>query len=255
MNRTLLILSLIIILGCSNQPDQFSNGLTKNAKKITEYLINVDIDSLDNMAIDTLTKKELLYNKNGQIIRRVQDFLYNDDYLIIDFEYDISKRLKKEIVEIVNDSTTFTVDYFYNGKQLERTKSEFNDNEFLSKQLGKYYYDSNDKLEKSTTLQQFVDLETKDTTGNTYEINKYNDNKQMIESIFCDSLSLDRNRIYKYDYKDQRLFKTTEYNRHDSLISITLYKYQLDEFGNWIERKSIRNNVMTTLIKREIEYK
>jgi len=243
------------IFGCSNQPDQFSNGLTKNAKMITEYLINKDIDSLNGVPFDTLTRTQKIYTNNGQITKRIQYNLFSDESMIIDFKYDYRKRLKKEIVELVNDSITFTVDYYYNGKLLEKTKSEFSDKEFLSRQIGKYYYVSINKLEKSTLLQQFIDLETQDTMTNTFELNKYNDNNQVIETILYDSLNLFRNRIFKYDYKDERIFKTTEYNQHDSLVSMTLYEYRLDKFENWIERKTIKDNELTTLIKREIEYK
>jgi hypothetical protein len=124
----------------------------------------------------------------------------------------------------------------------------------MSKQIGKYYYDSNDKLETSTLLQQFIDIETNDTVTNTFEVNKYNDKKQVVETSLSDSLNLDKNRIFRYDYRNERLLKTKEYNQHDSLISIILYEYQLDKFGNWIERKTIKDKVLTTIIKREIEY-
>ncbi|GJQ60967.1 MAG: hypothetical protein SCALA702_00200 [Melioribacteraceae bacterium] len=255
MNRAISIISLIIVFGCSNQLDQFSNGLTKNASKITEYLINQDIDSLNGVPIDTLAKTEKIYNNSGQIIKQFHYNFYSDESMIIDFKYDYRKRLKEEIVELVNDSITFTVDYHYNGKLAEKWESEYSDKEFLSRQIGKYYYDSNDQLEKSTLLQLYVDLETKDTITNTFELKKYNNNDQVIERILYDSINFDKNRIFKYNYKDARLFKTKEYNQQDSLICTKLYEYQLDNFGNWIERKAIMDNELTSVIKREIQYK
>jgi hypothetical protein len=67
MNRALLIISMTIIFVCLNQPNQFSNGLIKNANKITEYFINLEIDSLDGLPQDTLKKTEKIYNKHGRI--------------------------------------------------------------------------------------------------------------------------------------------------------------------------------------------
>ena len=68
MNRLLIILFSIFLIGCCNEPKLLNNGLTKSVSQITEYTIKVENDSLNNKVQDTLVITEKKYNENDQII-------------------------------------------------------------------------------------------------------------------------------------------------------------------------------------------
>src|SRR5690554_3332365 len=68
MNRLLILLFSIFLIGCCNEPKLLHNGLTQKAIQITEYTIKVENDSLNNVIQDTLVITEKKYNENDQII-------------------------------------------------------------------------------------------------------------------------------------------------------------------------------------------
>lgn len=193
------------------------------ANKKTLCLIDIDSGDIVNKFVVDGDYKGLFHMKSSSIIY----CLKQDDLLNYSFGY----------LDINNGKFTMIKENIIHGE------------------LGHIAFDSKDRLKKSSLLQQVIDLESNDTITHTFELNKYNLKEQVVESSFWDSLHLDRNNILKYDYRDERLLKTMEYNHQDSLLSITFFEYQLDKFGNWIEKKAIKNDILTTIIKREIEYK
>jgi len=254
MNKLLILLFSIFLIGCCNKPKLLNNGLTKKVIKITEYTIKVKTDSLNNKIQDTLVVTEKKYNDDDQIISRNQRNLFADESMKIEFIYN-NKKIKREIIKLSNDSTNFVVDYFYKDTLLIKTHSEFQNDIFRFEQIGKYEYNSDNTLKQSSLLQQSIHVETNDTIMNTLEISKYNDKKFVIKSILSDFIKPERNRITKYEYHCGVLTKKRVFNSKDSLISKTKYKYEFDKFENWVKRESYENDKLNYILTRKIEYK
>ncbi|MCP4054836.1 hypothetical protein [Mesoflavibacter zeaxanthinifaciens] len=255
MNRLLILLFSIFLIGCCNEPKLLNNGLTQKATQITEYTIKVKNDSLNNQIQDTLVITEKKYNENDQIISRHQRNLFADETMDIEFIYNNQKKIKREIVTLSNDSSNFIVDYFYKDTLLLETKSESKNDIFQFKQIGGYKYNSDNKLKESSLKQIYIDVETNDTITNTLEVSKYNDREFVIESKLSDFRKPERNRKTEYKYDCGILMEIKEFNSKDSLISTTEYKYEFDKFENWTKRKSIENDKLNYIRTREIEYK
>ena len=149
MNKLLILLFSIFLIGCCNEPKLLNNGLTKKATKITEYTIKSINDSLNNKIQDTLVITELKYNENDQIIKRVQQNLFAEVTMEIDFVYNKSKKTEREIVKMSSDSLPLIVNYFYNDSLLNQTKSIFENNSEKFEQIESYYYGKNQKLENN----------------------------------------------------------------------------------------------------------
>ncbi|TXD80606.1 hypothetical protein ESY86_20400 [Subsaximicrobium wynnwilliamsii] len=255
MNRLLILLFSISLIGCCNEPKLLNNGLTQKTTQITEYTIEVKNDSLNNKIQDTLVITEKKYNENDQIISRHQRNLFADETMDIEFIYNNDKNVKREIVTLSNDSSNFIVDYLYKDTLLIETKSESKNDIFQFKQIGGYKYNSDNELKESSIKQIYIDVETNDTITNTLEISKYNNKEFVTESKLSDFTKPERNRNTEYKYDCGILMEMKEFNSKDSLTSKTEYKYVFDKFENWIKRESIENDNLNYIRTRKIEYK
>jgi len=92
MNKFLILLFSIFLIGCCNEPKLLNNGLTQKTTQITEYTIKVENDSLNNQTQDTLVITEKKYNENDQIIRRHQRNLFADETMDMEFIYNNQKK-------------------------------------------------------------------------------------------------------------------------------------------------------------------
>jgi hypothetical protein len=255
MNRFLILLFSITIIGCCNQPKLLNNGLTKKANKTTIYFINIRKDSSNNKIQDTVSIIESKYNSNDKISYLTQNPLFTNEQMEIEYIYDEFNKIKKEVGKISTDSIMFTVNYFYKDSLLHKTKSETKNDIFHMKQIGKYEYNSDNTLKQTSLLNQYIDIESKDTIANTIEISKY-DNKELItESKLSDFIKPERNINSKYEYECGILKIIKEFNDRDSLISKTEYKYEFDKFKNWVKRESFENGKLEYIKTRKIEYK
>jgi hypothetical protein len=255
MNRFLILLFSITIIGCCNQPKLLNNGLTKKANKTTIYFINIRKDSSNNKIQDTVSIIESKYNSNDKISYLTQNPLFTNEQMEIEYIYDEFNKIKKEVGKISTDSIMFTVNYFYKDSLLHKTKSETKNDIFHMKQIGKYEYNSDNTLKQTSLLNQYIDIESKDTISNTIETSKY-DNKELItESKLSDFIKPERNLNSKYEYECGILKIIKEFNDRDSLISKTEYKYEFDKFKNWVKRESFENGKLEYLKTRKIEYK
>ena len=112
MNRLLILLFSIFLIGCCNESKLLNNGLTQKATQITEYTMKVENDSLNNQIQDTLVITEKKYNENDQIISRHQRNLFANETMDIlklndtDFKQLASFIEKGKIVTIVTSETT-----------------------------------------------------------------------------------------------------------------------------------------------------
>ena len=255
MNKLFILLISISLIGCCEEKKTLNNGLTKKAIKITEYSIRIKNDSLNNQVRDTLSITEKRYNQNDQIINRNQQYLFDGESIEIEYVYNENKKIKREIVRLSLDSSKFLVDYFYKDTLLLKTKSINKNDIFHFKQIGEYEYNADNTLKQSSLLQQSFDLESNDTIMNTLEISNYDKKQFVTESKLTDLKKPERNRTTKYDYDCGTLKKTMVFNSKDSLISKMEYKYEFDEFKNWIKKEKFENEKLSFIRTREIEYK
>ncbi|AXG74802.1 hypothetical protein DVK85_11405 [Flavobacterium arcticum] len=255
MNKVLILFFLIFLIGCSNKPKSLDNGLTKKASKITEYIINVKKDSLGNEIKDTLSIIEKKYNGNNQIINRVEQYLYSNESMQIKYDYNENEKLRREIVKLSNDSTSIIVNYFYKDTLLLKTLSETKNNAFYYKQIGRYKYNTENTLKQLSLFQYFIDVESNDTIAKTIEVNNYDKKKLLTKSILSNFTEPEKSRTTKYEYDSRTLIKTREFNSKDSLILETVYKYEFDEFKNWIRKEAFENDILNYINTRKIEYK
>lgn len=255
MNKLLILIFSILLIGCRDKPKLLNNGLTKKVTTINEYIINVKNDSLGNELKDTLAIIKNKYNDNDQVINRVQQYLYSDESIDIEYIYNKNEKLKKEIVKLSNDSKSFIVDYFYKDTLLLKTLAETKNDIFYFKQIGRYKYNTDNTIKQDLLLQYFIDIESNDTITKTIKISKYDKKELVIESILSDFIEPEKSRTTKYEYDSRTLIKEQEFNVKDSLISETVYKYEFDKFKNWIKKESFENDKLNYIQTREIEYK
>lgn len=255
INYFLIIFIAVIFNSCCKNPKLLNIGLTKKATNIKEHIIKIKYDSLNNLIKDTLVLKETSYNKSGKINVQTQKMLFMDERIEVKFVYNSFNKIEKEIVYTSHDSSTFDVNYFYKDTLLFKTISETKNDEFKFSQISKYKYNQNEKLKKILISQIYFDNELNDTIKNTVTLYKYDKNRLLFEAEFIDYKDSTKNQKYKYKYKCNKMIaETKEYNQNNIFISKTKFKYQLDEFGNWIEKKIIKNDTLIRIIVRGIEY-
>lgn len=248
MNKLLTLLFSISLIACCNKPKLLNNGLTKKATKITEYIFDVKIK-------DTLTIIKKKYNNNNQIISKNQWNLFDNGTITTEFIYNKNKKIKREIVKLSNDSSSFIVGYFYKGDLHLKTQSETKNKIFHFKHVKEYEYNADNTLKQSSLLQQYINIESNDTITNTLQISNYNKKEIVTESKLFDFIKPEQNRVNKYDYDCRTLMNIMEFNSKDSLISKMKFKYELDEFENWIKMELFKNDKLNSIRTREIEYK
>lgn len=255
MSRLPILLFSIFLIGCCNEPKLLNNGLTQKATQITEYTIKVKNDSLNNKIHDTLVITEKKYNDNDQIINRFQRNLFADENMEIDFVYNRSKKIEREIVKMSSDSLPLIVNYFYSDSLLNQTKSLFENDSEKYEHIESYYYGKNKKIAKKIISQVFVDKESTDTITNSEIISFFDNNEHTEKTETINHKDLKQNTKAEFVYDCGILIKTVNYNYQDSLISTIVYNYQFDKFENWIKIESFENDKLKYLKTREIEYK
>ncbi len=255
MNRILIILISILLIGCCNEPKLLNNGLTKKATKITVYYIKIERDSLNTELRDTLSIRENQYNNHNQISKLFQKTLFDGETLEINYIYNDFNKIKTEIVKISTDSLPFDVNYIYKDSLLYQTKSIVENSTERFEQIETCYYRKDRTKEKEISTQLFIDLETTDTIRNSVSKSYFDKNEfiDRTETIRYDNPN--QNRKMEFTYDCGILVKTLEYNNKDSLILTTKYKYQLDQYENWIKKESIDNDKLNYIQTREIKYK
>jgi hypothetical protein len=221
---------------------------------LTEYTIQVKQDSTGNRILDTLVKTKKTYNSLDKLISRYQYNIFADENVNIDFTYDKENNLIKETVGLLKDGKPIIVSYINEDSKLKSSYSESEYDDFYSKQVGNYEYSFFGNLTESTLSHLFIDIETKDTITNTFEISGFKD-ELVTKTNFIDHLKPERNRTLKYEYACGSQTEMRTYNHKNSLISTTKYEYELDEYENWITKNSFENGNLTYIKTRIINYK
>ncbi len=252
MNKLLILIFSTLLIGCRDKPKLLNNGLTKKVTKINEYVISVKNDSLGNEIKDTMMIIENRYNDNDQIINKNHRGSYADGTFNIEYIYNENNKIKKEIVKFSIDNSSHIVDYFYKDTLLLKTFAEDKNDISCFKQIGEYKYNPNNTLKQSSLTQYYIKLN--DTIVYATETSKYNNKKLITEVLITDHIDPKKNTVTKHIYDSRTLIKEQVFNGKDSLISEIEYKYEFDEFKNWIKKESFENGKLNHIRKREIEY-
>ena len=252
-NQIQIIVSILILSGCCQEPKLLKNGLTKEVDKVTEFSVMVYPNSEKNINFDTIAITEKFYNKNNQIDKRIDNLIFDNKINEIDIIYDESKNIKKEIIKTSFDTTI--VNHFYKDGLLHKTSTSTIKPEYKFEQNTIHKYNQNRKLKEILTSQLYVDKRSNDTTLNILEKDKYNKKEQLENSQFINQNNHKESTFKSYKYTCGRLKSIDNYNYRDSLISITTFDYVFDEHNNWIEMKSKENGVPRIMKLRQINYK
>ena len=252
--KVLQIFMLVLIFtGCCEEPKFLKNGLTKEASQVNQTVIKVDHDSIENRILDTISLTEKFYNEDNQIVKRIQNNLFDNEIIEIEYIYDNSKKLQKEIVNMSFDTTS--VNYIYKDTLLLKTTAKTINSEYEFEQITNYSYSQKNKIIEVSISQIFADIESGDTIVNSLTVEKYNEKERIKESQTTNFVNPEQSIKYTYKYKCGRLIKSAAYNQQDSLVSTTKFEYIFDEFNNWIEKKSLENKELSYINTRQIEYK
>ncbi|TXG34851.1 hypothetical protein [Seonamhaeicola maritimus] len=255
MKRLLTLFLTFLLFGCTKELKKPKNGLTKSINEIIEYTIQIQKDSVENEIRDTLLITTKKYGKNDNIVNQTRKTLFDNQQMQIDYIYNSSNRLKKEIVKMSTDSLPLIVNYIYKDTLLYQSSSIVNYIKEKFEQVETHYYRNDNTKQKSIMTQIYVDTEFKDTIRNSL-IKTYFDKGERVDSIL--SINLNRqgqNRKTLYEYDGNNVIGLKEFNQMDSLISSKSYEYKMDKFDNWIEKKIFEIGLLKTEIIREIKYK
>jgi hypothetical protein len=253
------IIFLIFLIGCSGgcNPELNQYGLFGEVKSVKEIRIRVEKlnDGLEKL--DTILISVKKYDDNGFLVR--DSIKMNDNYFIGKHFYNSDGLLIKEVGKMNIQQNETTVDYFYSGKKIIKTKGytkeHKGDFDIEYFQIEDYIY-KDDELIECVQNSYLVNSKNKDTTITSGYTSKFDENQLVIE-LDCniiDSLFPE----YKYQYfrnSDGLIIKEKSTNKIDNTEKTFVYKYDYDEQGNWIGKSKFENDTIIELTKRIIEYK
>jgi hypothetical protein len=224
----------------------FSNGkleikeiiflkFTKN-NQISEKLI---VDTLPERNMADNQKEIYTYNNRGNI---TSINYYNNDKPDGFKTFKYSSKMLREKTAYYFDSTLIQKGLFkyFHGKIKEELYQDLNSGTIKYK--WKYdlygnksdllvYYD--DSLARRSVLRY-------DTRGNVLECNTFDHNGNMTNYYLA-----------KYDEKGNLVEKANFYLKSPFL---TKWIYYYDEHGNWVEERTLKDTIITQILKREIHY-
>jgi len=242
-------------LGCSKKSERLKNGLTRSAKKVVEYAIQIEKDSLDTPSRDTLLITRKIYGKNDQLIKQTLQSLHDDHQMITDYIYNSSNQIKQEIVKMSADCLPLKVNYTYKDSLLYQSRSLRDNKNELFEQVVTNFYKKDKTKKRSVMTQVYIDKLSKDTI-NYALVNAFYNKDENYDSTIITNLKkpgFKRKTIYKYNGNETSLIQ--EFDDKDSLVSVTKFEYKMDKLNNWIEKRIIKNETLKTIVFRKIEYK
>ena len=70
MNKSLILIISLILIGCCKETDIADSGLNGKVKMLTEYNVSVKPDSINSLILDTLYTVKKYYNDLNQIVKQ-----------------------------------------------------------------------------------------------------------------------------------------------------------------------------------------
>ena len=255
MNRLLIFIIYLLLVSCCNESELIKSGLNGKVKMLTEYDISVKSDSMNILILDTLSTVEKHYNDLNQIVERNQKYSFVEETMDITYEYNRCDQIQKENVKMSFNDDAMVVNYIYENSLNKKSITESIKDSISFIQIGLNKYDANKKIIESTLSQIFVDLKNNDTIKNSIQIDKYDKNGFLKETVYEFSVNPEKNNRTEYFYEEEELVEIKDFDKNNSLISTTRYEYKYDDLDNWIEQKAFEADKLKTIKARIIEYK
>lgn len=255
MNKSLIPIISLIIIGCCKETDIANSGLNGKVKMLTQYNVSVKSDSMNSLILDTLFTVKKYYNDLNQIVERNQKYSFVDQTMDITYEYNRCNQIQRENVNMSFNSDAMVVNYIYENSLNKKSIAESITDSISFIQIGLNKFDANKEIIESTLSQIFVDLKNNDTIKNSIQVDKYDKDGYLKETAYEFSANPEKNSRSEYFYEGEELIKIKDFDDNNSLISITRYEYKYDDFENWIERKAFEGDKLKTIKARSIVYK
>ncbi len=259
-------LLFILAFSCNYQTLD-KTGLKGRVKHFTEYRIKLTEDTVgQQIKYDTVLIQKINYNKYGQIdfskyiipakLRSSSKMYYNSRNLTIKevcTAYDLTEN---------NKIHHFDINYTYTFKDSLvlkcTTLSTIDSLEYHTTEQN--YYDSNNQITRQTNYSIGIEKKSRDTILWQKATFYYQSNKNLIKSIsqdynFYDSTMNSNTYIFTYDDSTNLLVKESEFDKNDTLKNTSIFKYQLDKNGSWIEKKEFdETGKLNYIYTRDIQY-
>lgn len=258
MKRQTLILGILLCVGFANvfaqgtQRETTVDGLKGAVRQINSmmYAAIIENDAMRRGA--PLEHMEMVYNSNGQ--RRSMSFLSTEEEVVFRTRYKHDAFGVTTLEQVVdnNDDVIGRTYYIYND-QFILTESYVEDAERQVENRIRYKYDG---------LGRLIQRSYNDAAGRVYrrEMYRYNGDGTIQNNTIYNRQDQKVMEIrYEYDRMKQPITKTIfDYSDVEPEIFVTLYRYQYDEKGNWIQRTEYSvegtSHIPTYITERSIQY-
>ncbi len=206
---------------------------------------------------NNLLKEKYKYDKKGTLISKQN--IYVNVAVMLYSPRDAIKYTGNEIYEYDRKGNLRETKKYTSKKELSQRVTYKNDKK--GRIVEEYTYNSSGSLERKYTYKY-------DRRGNKIEENGYNPNGSLewkttfkydskgnqikIENYSSDG-SLDNSYTFKHNSKGERI-ENNSYNSDGILNVKYTYKYKYDEYGNWVEKVTYKNNKPYSIEEREYEY-
>jgi hypothetical protein len=242
-----IVLVFLILTSCVTitKSTLTENNLKGNIRSIMAATY-VAYDTSGEIHLGAQTANSIqFYNKEGNITQNLHtSFLSSGQTEWKNVTtYDNANRKVEEMQfdENGNLAMTYKTMYDNKGNLIEENNCGFTseDPNLLNVRTRSFYDELGNTVKRETRLCKGKIIETTEL--------KYDEHRNIIESIDFDAYMTSTKTTYRYDSKH---FLIEEWKGSES----TTYKYKLGKRGNWTTRYTYKNGIIGIVEKRDIEY-
>lgn len=258
MKKQTLILALLLCVGSVSAFAQGTHretsvdGLKGAVRQVNSMMYTAIVEN-DAMRRGTpLEHLETVYNSKGQ--RRSMSYLSTEEEVVFRTRYKHDAFGVTTLEQVVdnNEEVIGRTYYIYND-QFVLTESYVEDAERQVENRIRYKYDGSGRL---------IQRSYNDALGQVYrrEMYRYNGDGTILSNTIYNRQDQKVMEIrYEYDRQRQPITKTVfDYSDVEPEVFVTLYRYQYDEQGNWIQRTEYSvegsNRIPEYITERNIQY-
>jgi len=258
MKKQILILALLLCVGAVSLSAQGTHretsvdGLKGAVRQINSMMYAAVVENESMRRGAALEHLQTVYNTKGQ--RRSMSFLSTEEEVMFRSRYKhdaFGVTILEQIVDN-NDEVIARTHYIYDDQHV-LTESYVEDAELQVENRIRYKYDASGRL---------IQRSYNDPLGQMYrrEMYRYNPDGTILSSTIYNRQDQKVMELrYEYDRQGQPITKTVfDYSDVEPEVFVTLYRYQYDERGNWVQRTeySVEGSIRTPeyITERSIQY-
>ena len=171
--------------------------------------------------------KDKLHLQNQDILYSIRTYLYDDQ-----------NRLTWQLVRRYSQNGDLEYIFSYSYDTRGNIKEEvYQHREYGFSTKWSYAYDPMNERTRET----FYNSEGVVFTGYLVT-NEYDSESRLLDTIRCDLLGAQQSRTSHTYNGYGHLIESATYNPDNSLNNKTTYEYKYDEWGNWVERRTLTTN-------------